>query len=417
MNKRRVVITGLGALAPNGNSVSDYWNSLISGRSGINHITSFDTENLNVKIAGELSNFNPEDHFDRKEIRKLDPFTIYHLVSSKEAISNSGLNEDKLDLNRVGVMIGSGVGGIQTLEDQHGTYSSRGQRRVSPFFVPRMIANIAAGNLAIKYGFKGPNQTIISACASGTDAIGLASRVIQYGDADVMITGGTEASITGLTISGFANIKALSTQNENPKTASKPFDAMRDGFVLGEGSASIVLEELSHAKKRNANILAELVGYGSTDDAFHITQPSAGGEGAIRAMKNAISDANLSIENIDYINAHGTSTPFNDKTESAAISSLFGSHAKKLKVSSTKSMIGHALGASGALEAVACILALQNNILPPTINYKNPDPECELDYVPNNSQEFETNVAMSNSFGFGGHNGVILMKKWDGEKN
>ena len=417
MNKRRVVITGLGALAPNGNSVSDYWDSLISGRSGINHITSFDTENLNVKIAGELSNFNPEDHFDRKEIRKLDPFTIYHLVSSKEAISNSGLNEDKLDLNRVGVMIGSGVGGIQTLEDQHGTYSSRGQRRVSPFFVPRMIANIAAGNLAIKYGFKGPNQTIISACASGTDAIGLASRVIQYGDADVMITGGTEASITGLTISGFANIKALSTQNEDPKTASKPFDAMRDGFVLGEGSASIVLEELSHAKKRNANILAELVGYGSTDDAFHITQPSAGGEGAIRAMKNAISDANLSIENIDYINAHGTSTPFNDKTESAAISSLFGSHAKKLKVSSTKSMIGHALGASGALEAVACILALQNNILPPTINYKNPDPECELDYVPNNSQEFETNVAMSNSFGFGGHNGVILMKKWDGEKN
>ena len=417
MNKRRVVITGLGALAPNGNSVSDYWDSLISGRSGINHITSFDTENLNVKIAGELSNFNPEDHFDRKEIRKLDPFTIYHLVSSKEAISNSGLNEDKLDLNRVGVMIGSGVGGIQTLEDQHGTYSSRGQRRVSPFFVPRMIANIAAGNLAIKYGFKGPNQTIISACASGTDAIGLASRVIQYGDADVMITGGTEASITGLTISGFANIKALSTQNENPKTASKPFDAMRDGFVLGEGSASIVLEELSHAKKRNANILAELVGYGSTDDAFHITQPSAGGEGAIRAMKNAISDANLSIENIDYINAHGTSTPFNDKTESAAISSLFGSHAKKLKVSSTKSMIGHALGASGALEAVACILALQNNILPPTINYKNPDPECELDYVPNNSQEFETNLAMSNSFGFGGHNSVILMKKWDGEKN
>ena len=417
MNKRGVVITGLGTLAPNGNSVSDYWDSLISGRSGINHITSFDTENLNVKIAGELSNFNPEDHFDRKEIRKLDPFTIYHLVSSKEAISNSGLNEDKLDLNRVGVMIGSGVGGIQTLEDQHGTYSSRGQRRVSPFFVPRMIANIAAGNLAIKYGFKGPNQTIISACASGTDAIGLASRVIQYGDADVMITGGTEASITGLTISGFANIKALSTQNENPKTASKPFDAMRDGFVLGEGSASIILEELSHAKKRNANILAELVGYGSTDDAFHITQPSAGGEGAIRAMKNAISDANLSIENIDYINAHGTSTPFNDKTESAAISSLFGSHAKKLKVSSTKSMIGHALGASGALEAVACILALQNNILPPTINYKNPDPECELDYVPNNSQEFETNLAMSNSFGFGGHNGVILMKKWDGEKN
>ena len=415
MNKRRVVITGLGALAPNGNSVPEYWDALISGTSGIDHITYFDTENLSVKIAGELSNFNPEDYFDKKEIRKLDPFTIYHLISSIEAISNSGINEDNLDLNRVGVMIGSGVGGIQTLEDQHGTYKSRGQRRVSPFFVPRMIANIAAGNLAIKYGFKGPNQTVISACASGTDAIGLASRIIKYGDADVMITGGTEASITGLTISGFANIKALSTQNDTPKTASKPFDAMRDGFVLGEGSASIVLEELTHARKRNANILGELVGYGSTDDAFHITQPSAGGEGAIRAMKNAVLDANLSLNDVDYINAHGTSTPFNDKTESAAITSLFGEHAQKLKVSSTKSMIGHALGASGALEAVACILAINHNILPPTINYKDSDSECNLDYVANNSQKSEVNIAMSNSFGFGGHNGVILLKKWSGK--
>ena len=415
MNKRRVVITGLGALAPNGNSVPEYWDALISGTSGIDHITYFDTENLSVKIAGELSNFNPEDYFDKKEIRKLDPFTIYHLISSAEAISNSGINEDNLDLNRVGVMIGSGVGGIQTLEEQHGTYKSRGQRRVSPFFVPRMIANIAAGNLAIKYGFKGPNQTVISACASGTDAIGLASRIIQYGDADVMITGGTEASITGLTISGFANIKALSTQNDTPKTASKPFDAMRDGFVLGEGSASIVLEELTHARKRNAHIIGELVGYGSTDDAFHITQPSAGGEGAIRAMKNAVLDANLSLNDVDYINAHGTSTPFNDKTESAAITSLFGEHAQKLKVSSTKSMIGHALGASGALEAVACILAINHNILPPTINYKDSDPECNLDYVANNSQKSEVNIAMSNSFGFGGHNGVILLKKWSGK--
>ncbi len=412
MIKRRVVITGLGALAPNGNSVPEYWDALISGTSGIDHITYFDTENLSVKIAGELSNFNSEDYFDKKEIRKLDPFTIYHLISSAEAISNSGISEGNLDLNRVGVMIGSGVGGIQTLEDQHGTYKSRGQRRVSPFFVPRMIANIAAGNLAIKHGFKGPNQTVISACASGTDAIGLASRIIQYGDADIMITGGTEASITGLTISGFANIKALSTQNDTPKTASKPFDVMRDGFVLGEGSASIVLEELTHARKRNANILGELVGYGSTDDAFHITQPSAGGEGAIRAMKNAVLDANLSLNDVDYINAHGTSTPFNDKTESAAITSLFGKHAQKLKVSSTKSMIGHALGASGALEAVACILAINHNILPPTINYKDSDPECSLDYVPNNSQKSDVNIAMSNSFGFGGHNGVILLKKW-----
>ncbi len=411
MNKRRVVITGLGALAPNGNSVPQYWDSLVSGKSGIGYITAFDTENLSVKIAGELSNFDAQDHFDRKELRKLDPFTVYHMVSSSEAITQAGLTQN-IDMDRVGVIIGSGVGGIQTLEDQCNTYSSRGQRRVSPFFVPRMIANIAAGNLAIKYGFKGPNQTIISACASGTDAIGLAARTIQYGDADVMITGGTEASITGLTISGFANIKALSTRNEDPESASRPFDAERDGFVLGEGSASIVLEELSHAEKRGASILAEFVGYGSTDDAFHITQPSEGGKGAIKAMQKALDDANLSVNDIDYINAHGTSTPFNDKTESAAIASLFGDHTKKLKVSSTKSMVGHALGASGALEAIACIQAIQNDILPPTINYNNPDPECTLDYVPNNSQKSTINAAMSNSFGFGGHNGVIVIKKW-----
>ncbi len=411
MNKRRVVITGLGALAPNGNSVPQYWDSLVSGKSGIGYITAFDTENLSVKIAGELSNFDAQDHFDRKELRKLDPFTVYHMVSSSEAITQAGLTQN-IDMDRVGVIIGSGVGGIQTLEDQCNTYSSRGQRRVSPFFVPRMIANIAAGNLAIKYGFKGPNQTIISACASGTDAIGLAARTIQYGDADVMITGGTEASITGLTISGFANIKALSTRNEDPESASRPFDAERDGFVLGEGSASIVLEELSHAEKRGASILAEFVGYGSTDDAFHITQPSEGGKGAIKAMQKALDDANLSVNDIDYINAHGTSTPFNDKTESAAIASLFGDHTKRLKVSSTKSMVGHALGASGALEAIACIQAIQSGILPPTINYTNPDPECTLDYVPNNSQESNINAAMSNSFGFGGHNGVIVIKKW-----
>ena len=411
MNKRRVVITGLGALAPNGNTVSQYWDALINGKSGIAHITAFDTENLTVKIAGELSNFEPENHFDRKELRKIDPFTVYHMVTSSEAISQAELVEN-VDLNRVGVMIGSGVGGIQTLENQCGVYNSRGQRRVSPFFVPRMIANIAAGNLAIKYGFRGPNQTIISACASGTDAIGLAARAIQYGDADVMVTGGTEASITGLTISGFANIKALSTRNEDPESASRPFDSERDGFVLGEGSASIILEELSHARQRGVEILGELAGYGSTDDAFHITQPSEGGKGAMRAMENSIRDAGLSIKDIDYINAHGTSTPFNDKTESAAISSLFGEHANKLKVSSTKSMVGHALGASGALEAIACIMAIQNDIIPPTINYTTPDPECTLDYVPNESQQVTVNAAISNSFGFGGHNGVIAIKKW-----
>jgi 3-oxoacyl-[acyl-carrier-protein] synthase II len=413
MNKRRVVITGLGVLAPNGNSLSEYWNSLVAGKSGIGPITYFDTKNLSVKIAGELSNFNPDDYFDRKEVRKLDPFTLYALVTAQEAISQAGLDQGGIDLERVGVILGTGVGGIQTLEDQHGVYSKRGQRRVSPYFVPKMIANIVAGHIAIKHGYQGPNHIVISACASGTDGIGTAARTIQYGDADVMVTGGTEASITGLTISGFANIKALSTRNNDPTAASRPFDNDRDGFVLGEGSASIILEEAEHAKARGATILAELAGYGCTDDAFHITQPAKGGLGAIRAMGNAIKDADLKLEDVDYINAHGTSTPFNDKTESAAILSLFGEHSNNLKVSSTKSMTGHSLGASGALEAVACVQAIQHNILPPTINYKTPDPECTLDYVPNTAQEKKVNVTMSNSFGFGGHNGVIVIKRWN----
>lgn len=415
MNKRRVVITGLGVLAPNGNSVSEYWESLSNGKSGIGHITKFDSQNLSVKIAGELSGFNPEDFFDRKEIKRLDPFTIYALLTTKEALAQSGLDQDDVNMERVGVILGTGVGGIQTLEEQHGVFSTRGQRRVSPFFVPRMIANIAAGNLAIKYGFQGPNHTVISACASGTDAIGCAARTIQYGDADVMITGGSEASITGLTISGFANIKALSTRNDKPESASRPFDLGRDGFVLGEGSASIILEEEEHAISRGATILGELAGYGATDDAYHLTQPVEGGKGAIRAMRNAVNDAGLKLEDVDYINAHGTSTPFNDKTESAAIKSLFGEHAEKLHISSTKSMIGHSLGASGALEAVACVKAIQKNLLPPTINYTDADPECPLNYVPNNSLEAKINVAMSNSFGFGGHNGVIIIKRWNEE--
>lgn len=410
--KRKVVITGLGALAPNGNTLSTYWDAVISGKSGIGPIKSFDAENLNVKIAGELKDFDPLAHFNRKEIRKLDPFTIYHMVTAKEAIANSELNLEKADLDRIGVIIGTGIGGIQTLENEHGVYSQRGQRRVSPFFVPRFIPNIASGNLAIKFGFKGPNHTVISACASGTDAIGCAARTIQYGDADIMITGGSEASITGLTISGFANIKALSTRNDSPESASRPFDLERDGFVLGEGAATLVLEEEEHAKKRNAPILGELAGYGATDDAYHITQPSEGGKGAIKAMDLAIKDASLNPHDINYINAHGTSTPFNDKTESAAISSLFGDHATRLRISSTKSMVGHALGASGALEAVTCVKAINENIAPPTINYEHKDPECTLNYVPNNAEKTQIDAAMSNSFGFGGHNAVIVFKKW-----
>jgi len=412
MKKRRAVITGIGVLAPNGNSLVEYWDALIAGKSGIAPIQSFDAENLSVRIAGELSGFNPEDHLDRKEIRKLDPFSIYALVTSQEAISHSGLDQSDVNKERVSVIIGSGVGGIQTLENQHGIFSNRGQRRVSPYFVPKMITNIAAGQIAIHHGFQGPNHTVVSACASGTDAIGSATRTIQYGDADVVVTGGVEASITGLCIAGFANMRALSTRNDDPTGASRPFDADRDGFVLGEGAASIILEEAEHARTRGASILAEVAGYGSTDDAFHITQPSKGGKGAIAAMQHALSDAQLEVEDVDYINAHGTSTPFNDKTESAAITTLFGEHAKKVKVSSTKSMIGHSLGASGALEAAACVQAISHNILPPTINYNTPDPECTLDYVPNTAQEAEVNVAMSNSFGFGGHNGVIVLKRW-----
>ena len=411
--KRKVVVTGLGALAPNGNTTSKYWESLITGKSGIGSIKSFDATNLSVRIAGELKDFDPQSFFDRKEIRKLDPFTIYHLVSSKEAILNSGINLDNENRDRIGVIIGTGIGGIQTLENEHGVYANRGQRRVSPFFVPRFIPNIASGNLAIKFGLKGPNHTVISACASGTDAIGCAMRTIQYGDADVMITGGSEASVTGLTISGFANIKALSTQNDKPETACRPFDLERDGFVLGEGAAALVLEEEEHALKRNANILAELSGYGATDDAFHITQPSEGGMGAIKAMDAALKDAQLSTNEISYINAHGTSTPFNDKTESAAIASLFGENNTKLRISSTKSMVGHALGASGALEAVACVKSIVENIAPPTINYQSPDPECNLNYIPHKAEEFQINAAMSNSFGFGGHNAVIVFKQWD----
>ena len=412
MKKRRAVVTGIGVLAPNGNSLSEYWDSLIAGKSGIGPIQRFDAENLSVRIAGELSDFNPEDHFDRKEIRRLDPFSIYALVTSRESISHSGLDQSDVNKERVSVIIGTGVGGIQTLENQHGVFSNRGQRRVTPYFVPKMISNIAAGQIAIHHGFQGPNHTVVSACASGTDAIGTATRIIQYGDADVVVTGGVEASITGLCIAGFANMKALSTRNDDPTAASRPFDANRDGFVLGEGAASIILEEAEHARSRGATILAEVAGYGSTDDAFHITQPSEGGKGAIAAMQLALTDAQLGVEDVDYINAHGTSTPFNDKTESAAITTLFGEHAQKLKVSSTKSMIGHSLGASGALEAAACVQAICHNMLPPTINYNTPDPECTLDYVPNTAQEAEVNVVMSNSFGFGGHNGVIVLKRW-----
>lgn len=412
MNREKIVITGLGVLAPNGNNVNEYWSSLVEGKSGISPITYFDSSNHRVKIAGELRGFNPEDVLDPKELRKLDPFSTYALVATNEAVLMSGLDSEKLDLDRVGVTIGTGVGGIQTLEEQHSNIENKGARRVSPQFVPKMISNIAGGHLSIRWGFRGPNQTVTSACASATDAIGMAMRLIMSGDADVMITGGTEASITPLTIAGFANMKALSQNNNNPEEASRPFELSRDGFVLGEGSGMIVIEKESHAINRGANILAELAGYGATDDAYHITQPSIGGIGALKAMERATLDAKINLDGIDYINAHGTSTPFNDKNESAAIKSLFKEHSKSLKVSSTKSMTGHLLGAAGGIEAVASVKTIMEQVIPPTINYKDPDPECTLDYVPNISQNHKVNAILSNTFGFGGHNAVICIRKY-----
>jgi len=408
----KVVVTGLGVLAPNGLSVPSYWDALCSGQSGIETITGFDITDFPVTIAGELKDFNPENYLESREIRKLDRFSILGLAAAKEAIFNSGLNLESALLDRIGVIIGTGVGGIHTLEEQHTALTSRGPRRVSPYFVPKMIANIAAGQIAIKYGFRGPNQTVISACASANDAIGYSLRLLRAGDADVIITGGTEASVSPLPMAGFANMKALTLMNEIPSKASRPFDLDRKGFVMGEGAGILILETEEHAKNRNANILAELSGYGSTDDAFHVTQPIEGGLGAVNAMKLAILDGKMDHNDINYINAHGTSTFYNDKNETAAIKSLFGLYAESLKVSSTKSMTGHLLGASGAIEAVACVKAIETNRIPPTINYTTPDPDCDLDYVPNNSESLAITGILSNSFGFGGHNAVLSFRPW-----
>ena len=412
MSKPKVVITGLGAVAPNGNNVDIFWSALTTGKSGIDTINSYDTTDHSVTIAGEVKNFDYEDHFERKEVRKLDRFSIFALVAAKEAINNAKLDSSALDPDKIGVIIGSGVGGVATLIEQQKVIQDRGPKRVSPHFVPKMIANIAAGHIAIRWNLKGPNQTIVSACASGTDAIGIALRLIQSGDADAIITGGSEASVLPLTVAGFANMRALSTRNDDPQGASRPFDLDRDGFILGEGSGILVIETEEHALARNAPILAELAGYGASDDAYHVTQPSEGGAGGAKAMQIAIANAGLKPTDISYINAHGTSTPYNDKNESKAIRTVFGDYADKLKVSSTKSMTGHLLGASGAIEAIASVKAIQNQIAPPTINYQTPDPECELDYIPNKAQSFEINSVMSNSFGFGGHNGVLVFKKY-----
>ncbi|MCT4661664.1 MAG: beta-ketoacyl-ACP synthase II [Tissierellales bacterium] len=408
---KRVVITGMGALTPVGNDTETYWESLKKGNLGIDFIKRFDTKDHDAKIAAELKDFNPKDFLDRKEIKRLDPVSQYALVSVMEAAKDADLDMEKINPERVGVLFGSGIGGIDTIESQAIRLHERGPSRVSPFFIPMGIVNMAAGNIAIKVGAKGVCTSIVTACATSTNAIGEAFKIIQTGRADIMVSGGAEASITPLSIAGFSSMSALS-QADHPSEASTPFDLNRSGFVMGEGAGTLILEELEHAQKRGAKIYAELVGYGATCDAHHITAPAPGGEGGARAMKEALADANIGAESIDYINAHGTSTPYNDKLETAAIKTVFGEDTK-VAISSTKSMTGHLLGAAGAIEAIACIKALQENFVPGTIGYKTPDPECDLDYVPNEGREMEVKYALSNSLGFGGHNATIILKKWE----
>ncbi|MDI6604683.1 MAG: beta-ketoacyl-ACP synthase II [Thermoanaerobacteraceae bacterium] len=407
----RVVITGIGVITPLGNTIEKYWDSLINGKSGIDRITKFDVSSYTIKLAAEVKDFVSTDYIEKKEAKRMDRFAQFALSSARLALEDSKLDLSKEDLDRAGVIYASGVGGIETLENQHNILLEKGPGRVSPFFVPMMIPDMAAGLISITYGLKGHNETIVNACASSSSAIGDAFKVIQRGDADFIVTGGSEAAITPLSLAGFCAIKAMTT-NEDPNTACRPFDANRDGFVMGEGSGTLILESLEHALNRGAYIYAEIIGYGASADAYHITAPEPTGAGAVRAMKNALKDADIKTEDVDYINAHGTSTVYNDKYETMAIKNIFGEHAYELKISSTKSMTGHLLGASGAIEAIATILALKNGIIPPTINYVTQDPECDLNYVPNKAIKEEIKYALSNSFGFGGHNATLAFKKF-----
>jgi 3-oxoacyl-[acyl-carrier-protein] synthase II len=415
MNDRRVVVTGIGVISPIGLSVKAYWNSLLEGESGIGKITRFDVSQYPTQIAGEIKGFNPQEFdIDSKKEKRIDLFGQYAVAAAKEAFETSGLNMEEEDPYRCGVIVGSGIGGLATVEAEHIKLLNRGPRRVSPFLIPSMIIDIAAGDISIKYGMRGINYGLVSACASSAHAIGDSMRMIQYGDADVIITGGTESSSTALGLAGFCSAKALSSRNDEPQKASRPFDADRDGFVMGEGAGILVLEELEHAKNRGANIIAEVAGYGATADAYHITAPHPEGAGGINAMKKAIKDAGLNSEDIDYINAHGTSTLLNDKIETMVIKKVFGEHAKKLVASSTKSMTGHLLGAAGAVEIIACIQSINTDKVHPTINQENPDPDCDLDYVPNEARDKVVNAALSNSLGFGGHNAAVVVKKFSG---
>lgn len=411
--KRRVVITGAGVIHSLGCGADKFWDSIKEGKSGISCVTKFDTVNFDTKVGAEIKDFEPTEYIDKKEAKRMDTFTQYAMAAAKMAIENSKLKLEEEDPFRAGVIVGSGIGGIETLEDQHSTLMTKGPGRVSPFFIPMMIANMASGRIAIEYGLQGFNECVITACATSNNAIGDAFKVIQRGDADIMITGGAEAAITPLAYAGFCSSKAMTT-NPDPATACRPFDADRDGFIMGEGAGVLIIEELDHALKRGASIIAEIVGYGCTCDAHHITAPHPEGIGGINCMKMAIADAGIKPEDIGYINAHGTSTPLNDPGETAVIKKVFGDYAYKLAVSSTKSMTGHLLGAAGAVEAIISAMALKEGFLPPTINYKTPDPECDLDYVPNKGRKAEISYALSNALGFGGHNAAIVLKKYEG---
>jgi len=410
--KRRVVVTGLGLITPLGTGIQKTWEGICKGASGIDRITTFDTSEYPVQIAGEVKDFNPEDFIERKEIKKMDVFIQYALSAGSMAIEDAGLKITEENADRVGVIVGAGIGGIHTIERYHSVLLENGQRRISPFFIPMLITNLAAGQISMRFGARGPNSCVTTACAAGTHAIGDSFKIIQRGDADAMIAGGSESAITPLTIAGFANMKALSSRNDTPQKASRPFDVERDGFVIAEGAGIVVLEELEVALARRAKIYAEVTGYGMTADAYHMTAPDPEGRGVVNCMRVALRDAGIPPEAVNYINAHGTSTPYNDKHETSAIKHVFGEHVHQLAVSSTKSMTGHLLGAAGGVEAAFCALALSEGIIPPTINYEHPDPECDLDYVPNHARHIDIENVISNSFGFGGTNACIVLKKY-----
>ncbi len=408
----RVVVTGMGVVSPVGLDLNTTWESLIAGRSGVDYITQFDTEGFDTRFAAELKGFEPTDYISRKEARRMDRFTQMAVVASMEALEHAALQIDPTNQDDIGVLVGSGIGGLLTLSEQISVLREKGPDRVSPFLVPMMITDMASGQISILLGARGPNFCPTSACSSGSDAIGTAYEIIKRGDAIAMLAGGSEAVISPIGVAGFNASRAISTRNDAPQLASRPFDSERDGFVLGEGAAVLVLEDLSFAQERGAQILAEVIGYGASSDAFHITQPAEDGEGAVRAMKMAIKKAGLAPDEVDYINAHGTSTPLNDRVETVAIKAVFGDHAYKVPISSTKSMTGHLVGAAGAIEATICIMAIQHGIIPPTINLTNPDPDCDLDYVPNVARRTRVNTALSNSFGFGGHNSVLVFRRY-----